>query len=137
MNNNKDSNMTKEYIDRFERMHRPGGLIEELTSDEVEEDYHQMVELQHQMMEYAFRHEDYRKFMDLCYTYLCNWYWAERAEMVEVDIEIYRTTSNQKRGIYCDIERHVMTCIIDKLQPSEKRIEQIARSAYRKTKRPF
>jgi len=129
--------MTQEHIDRFERMQRPGSLIEPLTEQEAEEDYRQMVELQEQMMDYAYRHVNYPVFMDLCYIYLCNWYLSERAEMITVDMESYRSKSHIHMHIFTHIENHVMSCIIDQLEPCDKRVEQIARQAYTKSKRPF
>jgi len=129
--------MTKEHIDRFERMHRPGGLIEPLTAEEAEEDYRHMVELQEQLLEYAYTHENYSVFMNKCYEYLVSWYWVKRQEKLVMSIEEYKEVNQQKKEIFVMIERHVMSCIVDKLEPSEARVIQIARNAYSSHKWPF
>lgn len=94
-------------------------------------------EITEQMLDYAFKHENYRRFMDLCYFHLSNWYWSEKTEMVAESIEIYKDLSRRKRYIFVDIESYCLSCIIDEKMPEEKKVVDILTKYHNPEPLPF
>ena len=129
------------YDERFQRMqdtmYGTSSLIAEMSPIDVEYDMQELTELQFQMMEYAYTHENFMIHMDRCFEILVTYYWTDRKEKVEGSFDDYRKLGNRKNSIYCSIERYCMCLVIDEKPVNEKRVISIIRGGHSLHKTPF
>ena len=90
-----------------------------------------------QMIQYAYQHKNFRKYMQQAYMMVGNWYWMKYSEFIEVDIEVYKDASKEKNRIYTKIVNLCMSCVIDNAMPTEEQISNILENEYTPTPLPF